>query len=135
MHQRLWNNKDYLTLDITEGRNIVDQEVRAKRRPDNSDHKQIWEEGRNSAVKKYNESYMYRKWSNTWSKGKPSKRPWIVDWDNTLLKNLPKIKPNTMFMRYPFFEMDIEYIQCGYWDPGYTAKEWEQWRSKLPKLT
>jgi len=129
MHGRIWNpNNDYLTLDIPEGRNINKD---LKRRPDNKEHEQISIGIRGSVLNQYNVEYFYQKWRNT-HHVELTKTKWIKNWPSELTLDPPKIRKGTTFMKYPYFEKDIEKLEKkGYWvPPGFGKNQWNTWENR-----
>ena len=129
MHKRIWNpSNDYLTLDIQNGRNINKE---LKRRPDNKEHEIICEGIRGGVMNQYNTEYFIQKWNGT-HKLAVTKQTWIKNWPEKLKNKPPKIKKNIIFMKYPYFEKDIEKLEeKGYWiPPNFNQKKWDEWEQK-----
>lgn len=130
MHGRVWNpNNDYLKLDIPDGRNINKE---LKRRPDDEEHEQISIGIRGSVLNRYNVEYFYQKWKNT-HYVELIKSKWIKNWPSDLIDNPPKIRNGIVFMKYPYFEKDIQDLrEKGYWVPkGFGNNEWNIWESRI----
>ena len=72
------------------------------------------------------------KWKGT-HKLEVDKRTWIINWPKELVKNPPRIKKNVTFMKYPYFEKDIENLaEKGYWVPKeFSKKQWDEWHQKV----
>lgn len=129
MHKRVWNpNNDYLTLDIPNGRNINSE---LKRRPDNKEHEIISIGIRGTVINEYNTQYFIQKWTGT-HKLSVTKQTWIKNWSEKLKNNPPRIKKNIVYMKYPYFEKDIENLkEKGYWvPPNFNQTSWDEWENK-----
>ena len=132
MHGRVWNpNDDYLTLDIPENRNIKEEDGKMKRRPDNKEHEDISIGMRGMVMNKYNVRYFFHKWGGTHTV-EPTKNKWIKNWPDELRNDPPKVKPGTVYMKYPYFEKDIKNLRDkGYWVPDdFAQPHWDQWEAK-----
>ena len=130
MHKRIWNpNNDYLTLDVPDGRNINSELIR---RPDNKEHEIISIGLRGTVMNSYNSEYFIHKWSDT-HKLEVSKDGWIKNWNKELITNPPKIKKNFIYIKYPYFEKDINNLnEKGYWViEKFNHEFWAEWEKKV----
>ena len=111
------NSHDALELDISEGRNFVEEKGFAgdkteKRRADDAEHQEIWKT-RSGMYKEYAWKYFYEKWKGTW-KENPVKNGWLKCWSQDFIDNPPDITKSKvkMFIKYLYFEKDIENLKA-----------------------
>jgi hypothetical protein len=117
-HGMVLNGQDALDLDVETDRNFINEydenlkEVVIKRKADDDEHAKIWADGRGGIYKQASWEYFRYKWSGTW-KEEPQRIGWVKNWRKDFIKNPPDIKKSRvkMFMRYVYFENDIENLE------------------------
>lgn len=111
LHRRLHNHDPNLTLDIIGNRGFVINENWTARTMENEAHRALREEqNRCNPVTDY---YWKWKWANTSNsfpliKGSWQEHGWLINWSKEFVKTPPAPPKVPQFIRYPFFEKDIE---------------------------
>jgi len=114
LHRRLINYNPNLTLDLVEDRGFIINQNNTSRFPDDIEHKEI-----RVNMNTYNSSglhYFFYKWGNTkpdlpLKKGSWSQPGWLINWPEDMKENNPTHPLNTQYIKYPFFEKDINNIK------------------------
>ena len=117
-HGILLNHEPDYPIESFEGRNFITTTENGKkvikRRPDDSEQQEIWNNCRGGIYKETAWNYFYNKWEGTWEYGNPihtkEKRGWIKDWTSELIDNPPDIGKSKIRMpfKYLYFEKDLE---------------------------
>lgn len=114
LHGLELNNENALDIDTTEDRIFVEEEGfkgndTLKRRPDDSEHAEIWKTSRGGIYKQLAWSYFYHKWSGTW-KSEPTRNGWVKQWTKDFVDNPPDFTKSKFktFVKYVYFEKDIK---------------------------
>jgi hypothetical protein len=108
------NNENALELDTTQDRRFEEEldsktkEKVLKRKPDDSEQREIWSKSRGGIYKLHAWNYFKYKWDNTWI-SKPEKIGWVKYWSDEFKNNPPDQRKSKckMFMKYIYFEKDM----------------------------
>lgn len=103
MHRITWNNNPSFDFDIKGHRNINED---IKRRPDDGEQQEIWNQSRGGIFRSYSWSWFSNKWKGTHQET-PNVNGWCIGWSDNLKNNLPQGQKKEI-VRYPYFEKDVD---------------------------
>tara|TARA_B100001250_G_C19816232_1_gene798575 strand:- start:5855 stop:6763 length:909 start_codon:yes stop_codon:yes gene_type:complete len=111
LHRRLHNYNPNLTLDLIGERGFVINENWTARITESEEHQKLRDE--QNLCNPATDYYWKWKWAGTkddlpLEKGSWEKPGWLINWPTDFTDNLPNPPKVPQFIKYPFFEKDVE---------------------------
>jgi len=111
LHRRLYNHDPSLSLDLIGNRGFVINKNWTSRKIENEQHRILRNE--QNLCNPATDYYWRWKWTGTKSdlpmiKGTWDQPGWLINWPEDFTDNLPSPPKTPQFVRYPFFEKDVE---------------------------
>ena len=124
VHGILLNHEPDYPIESFDDRNFVTvndagKEI-IKRKPDDSEQQQIWNNSRGGIYKLSAWNYFYNKWEGTWPHSNPThtreKMGWIKNWTKEIVDNPPDLKKSKIknAIKYIYFEKDLDLNALNY---------------------
>jgi|TARA_B100000287_G_scaffold425054_1_gene470747 hypothetical protein len=110
LHRRLHNYNPELTIDLIGERGFTITENGSSRWMESEQHQLLRDE--QNYTKPFVDYYWKWKWEGTHSlpmvKGDWNQGGWLINWPDSLISDLPTAPKVPQFVKYPFFEKDVE---------------------------